>query len=91
MENMKPQGGYAPSEEDSAKINEFVTWIVGHGYNGIMLIHKQDVGVSWMNVKNAEEIRHMLINSLSHIADEDESAAVTFVQGMVMAVNQIMK
>ena len=46
MEEMKHLDGFAPSAEDTAKLNEFVTWLVEHGFQGIVMIHKGDIGVS---------------------------------------------
>lgn len=86
---MKHQEGIAPSAEETAKLNEIVTWLVGHGYGGMMLIHKGDVGVSWVSVKDAEDVRHTIINSLGHIIDESEEAAASVVQGMALALNQL--
>ena len=41
MEEMKHLDGFAPSAEDTAKLNEFVTWLVEHGFQGIVMIHKR--------------------------------------------------
>lgn len=89
MEQIKHQDGYAPSAEDTEKLNELVTWLVDHGFSGIMLIHKGDIGVSWVSEKDADSIRHTLINSLGHILEENEKVATDFVQGMALAVDQI--
>ena len=86
---MKNQGGVAPSEDDAKKLEEFVTWLEENGYNGILLIHKADVGVSWVSEDNAEEFRHTLINSLGHIFDENESVAVEFAKGIGLAAGQL--
>lgn len=86
---MKHQDGYAPSAEDTAKLNEIMTWLDDNGYKGIVLIHKGDIGVSWMNETDAESIRHDFINALGHIADDSEDLAVALVRGMSMAVGQI--
>lgn len=86
---MKHQDGYAPSAEDTAKLNEIMTWLDDNGYKGIVLIHKGDIGVSWMNETDAEAIRHDFINALGHIADDSEDLAVALVHGMSMAVGQI--
>lgn len=37
---MKHQDGYAPSAEDTEKLNEIMTWLDNNGYKGIVLIHK---------------------------------------------------
>jgi len=87
---MKSQDGYAPSAEDTTKLNEIVTWLVDNGFHGMMLIHKGDVGTSWVRVKDADEVRVVLINSLGHIMAESEDAAIALVQGMAMAVEEIM-
>lgn len=87
---MKHQDGYAPSAEETAKLNEIMTWLVDNGYHGIVIINKGDVGVSWVNETNAEAIRHDFINSIGHIAAEDEDTAVALVHGMSMAVGQII-
>ena len=89
MEEMKHQDGFAPYAEETAKLNEMVTWLVDHGYNGIVLIHKGEVGVSWMHVKDAEEVRHTFINSLGHIMEESVEAATDLARGMALAVKQI--
>lgn len=89
METMKHQDGFAPSAEDTKKLNEIVTWLTEHGFRGIMLIHKDDIGVSWVHENSADNIRHTFINSLGHIVQESEGAAVNLMQGMAMALNQI--
>lgn len=90
MEEMKHLDGFAPSAEDTAKLNEFVTWLVEHGFKGIVMIHKGDIGVSWLHhEKGADEIRHTLINSLGHIYDADEKAGIDLAKGIVLAANQI--
>ena len=86
---MKNQGGVAPSEDEAKKLEEFVTWLEENGYNGILLVHKGDVGVSWVNEGDAEEIRHTLLNSLGHIFDENESVAVEFAKGIGLAAGQL--
>lgn len=83
MEKMKHQDGYAPSAEDTAKLNEIVTWLVDHGYGGIVLVHKGDVGVSWMSEPDEEAARHLLMNSISHIAKESKEAARILLRGMM--------
>lgn len=90
METMKHQDGFAPSAEDTAKINEFVTWLTDHGYQGIMLLHKGGIGVSWLHDDaGADSIRHTLICSLGHIAKESVEAARDLMNGMILAVEQI--
>ena len=91
MTKMKHQDGFAPSAEDTAKLNEIVGWLEDHGFHGIVLIHKDDIGVSWVNEEGADEIRHNLINSLGHICNENVEVAMEFLKGMVLAVNQIKK
>ena len=86
---MKHQDGFSPSAEDTSKLNEFVTWLSDHGFHGIMIIHKENVGVSWINEKDADPIRHDFINALGHIAEESPDSAVALVRGMAMALNQI--
>lgn len=66
---MKHMDGYAPSAEDTKKLNEIVTWLVDNGYSGIMLVHKGDIGVSWVSEPDADSVRHTLINSIGHILD----------------------
>ena len=89
MEEMKHMDGYAPSAEDTKKLNEIVTWLVDNGYSGIMLVHKGDIGVSWVSEPDADSVRHTLINSIGHILDESTDAAVNLMGGMSMAVDQI--
>ena len=89
MAKMKNQGGVAPPEDEAKKLEEFVTWLEENGYNGILLVHKGDVGVSWVNEGDAEEIRHTLLNSLGHIFDENESVAVEFAKGIGLAAGQL--
>ena len=90
MEQMKHQNGFAPSAEDTAKLNEIVTWLTDHGYRGIMLVHKGDIGVSWVKEKKGPDaIRHDLINSLGHILDEDEAVATDFARGIILAAEQL--
>ncbi len=91
MEKMKHQDGVTPSAEDTAKLNEIVTWLVDHGFKGVLLVHKEDVGVSWVHEKDADAFRHLLINSLGHILEESEEAATAFLKGMVLAVKQIQE
>lgn len=89
MEKMKHQDGFAPSAEDTAKLNEIVGWLEDHGFHGIMLIHKDDIGVSWVSEEGADKIRHDFINALGHIAKESPDSAVALMRGMAMALNQI--
>lgn len=90
MEKMKHLGGFAPSAEDTAKLNEMITWLTEHGYKGLVLVHKDDIGVSWINEDKGEDaIRHDLINSLGHIMEEDESAAMDFARGIILAAKQL--
>lgn len=89
MEKMKHLDGYAPSEEDTKKLNEMVTWLVEHGYQGIMLVHKGDIGVSWVNEKSGDSMRHTFVNSLGHIVDESAKAARILMDGMVATIKQI--
>ena len=89
MEKMKHQDGYAPSEEDTKKLNEMATWLVEHGYQGIMLVHKGDIGVSWVNEKSGDSMRHTFVNSLSHIVEESSKAAKILINGMLGAIKQI--
>ena len=89
MEKMKHMDGYAPSAEDTKKLNEIVTWLVDNGYNGIMLVHKGDIGVSWVSEPDADSVRHTLINSIGHILDESTEAAANLIGGMSMVVDQI--
>lgn len=89
MEKMKHQDGYAPSAEDTAKLNEIVTWLVDHGYNGIMLVHKGDVGVSWVSEPDAEAVRHTLIKSIGHILEESRDVATGLAKGVLLAAQQM--
>lgn len=89
MGKMKHQDGYAPSAEDTAKLNEIITWLVDHGYGGIMLVHKGAVGVSWVSEPDAEAVRHLLSNSVGHIAEESEGVAVDLVKGIIAFADQI--
>ena len=89
MEEMKHQDGYAPSENDTKKLNEFASWLVENGYKGIVLIHKDDVGVSWVSEKSIDDVRHNIINSVGHIMQESEDAAIMLIRGMDAAIEQI--
>lgn len=89
MAEMTVQDGYQPSEEEKNKINEFVTYLEEHGYEGIMMISKEEVGVSWAKIKNDESVRHLLINSISHIASDDEDAAVELARGIILAAKRL--
>lgn len=91
MEQMKHQDGFAPSAEDTAKLNEIVTWLTEHGYKGMMLIHNKDgVGISWvMEDSGAEAIRHDLINALGHICEEDVDTAKDLANGIILAATQL--
>ena len=89
MAKMKHQDGYAPSAEETKKLNEIVSWLEDNGYRGIMMIHKGEIAVAWANVEDAEEVRHSIINSLGHIVEESEEAAVAIAHGMMKAVKQI--
>lgn len=86
---MKHQDGFSPSAEEVAKLEEFITWLVDNGFHGIMLINKGDIGVSWVNENDANQIRHDFINAIGHIYNESSDAAVALVNGMAMALNQI--
>lgn len=81
--------GYAPSAEDTAKLNEYVTWLSEHGYKGLILIHKDDIGVSWCCELSADDIRHDLINAIGHIADEPVEMAAGLAKGVLLAAQQI--
>lgn len=83
MEKMKRQDGHALSAEDTAQINGMMTWLADHGYNGIMLVHKGDAGVFWMSEPDAEAVRHLLMNSVGHIAKESKEAARILLRGMM--------
>lgn len=91
MEQMKHQDGFAPSAEDTAKLNEIVTWLTEHGYKGMMLIHNKDgVGISWVREDSgADAIRNDLINALGHIYDEDANAATDLAKGIILAAAQL--
>ena len=89
MEEMKHNDGVAPSSEDTTKLNEIVTWLTDHEFRGMMLVHKDGVGVSWCNERSADDIRHTFINSLGHIVSEKPEIAADMVQGMDMALQQI--
>lgn len=91
MAKMKHQDGYAPSAEDTKKLNEIVSWLEANGYHGMMMIHKGEIAVSWANVKDAEEVRHSIVNSLGHIVEESEKAAVAIAHGMMKALKQIQQ
>ena len=86
---MKHQDGYAPSAEETKKLNEIVSWLEDNGYHGIMMIHKGEIAVSWANAEDAEEVRHSIINSINHIAEESEDTAVAIALGMIEVVKQI--
>lgn len=88
MEKMKHLNGYAPSAEDTAKLNEIVTWLVDHGYEGLVLIHKGDVGVSWVSEPDAEAVRHTLINSIGHILEESRDVATDLVSGILLVAEE---
>lgn len=88
MEKMKHQDGYAPSAEDTAKLNEIVTWLVDHGYGGIMLVHKGAVGVSWVSEPDAEAVRHTLINSIGHILEESRDVAADLASGILLVAEE---
>ena len=89
MAEMKAQDGYQPSEEEKKKINEFATYLQEQGYDGFLMVKKGDVGVSWANIKDADEARHIIINSLCHIMKESEDAATEIAGGIILASNQI--
>lgn len=89
MAKMKHQDGYAPSAEETKKLNEIVSWLEDNGYHGMMMIHKGEIAVSWANVKDAEEVRHSIVNSISHIVEESKDTAVAIAHGMIMALNSI--
>ena len=89
MAKMKHQDGYAPSAEETKKLNEIVSWLEDNGYRGIMTIHKGGIAVSWTNVEDAEEVRHSIINFLGLVVAESEEAAVAIVHGMMKALKQI--
>lgn len=89
MAKMKHQDGYAPSAEETKKLNEIVSWLEDNGYHGMMMIHKGEIAVSWANVEDAEEVRHSIVNSISHIVEESEDTAVSIAHGMMKALEQI--
>jgi len=86
---MKHQDGHKPSAEETAKLNEFVSWLVDNGYHGIVIIHKGDAAISWLCAENADEIRHALLNSVSHNYQESEKAALDFAGGICMAAKRL--
>ena len=45
--------------------------------------------MSWANVEDAEEVRHSIVNTLGHIVEESEEAAVAIAHGMMKALKQI--
>lgn len=87
---MKHQDGYKPSAEETAKLNEFMSWLVDNGYGGIVIIRKGDVAVSWLHAENAEEIKHALLNSASHIFKESAEAGMDFAKGICLAAKELM-
>ena len=89
MEKMKHIDGYGPSTEDTEKLNEIVTWLTDHGYRGMMLVHKDSIGVSWCNEQSADDVRHTFINSLGYIMNEKPNIATNMALGMQMALRQI--
>lgn len=91
MDQIKHQDGKRLSAEDTAKLNEISTWLSDHGYHGFMFINNGDVGVTWLDEKSSDAIRHDIISAVSHLALESEEAAVMFVLGMVMAIKQLKK
>lgn len=91
MAKMKHQDGYGPSAEETKKLNEIVSWIEDNGFHGMMMIHKGEIAVSWANVEGAEEVRHSIVNSISHIVEESEDTAVAIALGMMEAVKQIQQ
>ena len=80
---MKHQDGYKPSAEETAKLNEFMSWLVDNGYDGIVIIRKGDA-------ENAEEIKHALLNSASHIFQESAEAGMDFAKGICLAAKELM-
>ena len=86
---MKHQDGYKPSEEETKKIAELVTYLEERGYKGIVMVNKGDVGVSWVNIEDANNVRHIIMNSLAHIAQESEDTAAEIAGGIILAANQI--
>lgn len=91
MTKMKHLDGYAPSAEETKKLNEIVSWLEDNGYHGMMMIHKGEIAVSWAKVEDAEEVRHSIVNSLGHIVVESEDTAVVIAHGMMKAVKQIQE
>lgn len=89
MAKMKHMDGYGPSAEDTKKLNEIVTWLTDHGYHGMMLVHKDGIGVSFCNEQSAADVRHTIINSLGHIVDDKPDIATNMMLGMRMALKQI--
>jgi hypothetical protein len=89
MAKMKHQDGYAPSAEETKKLNEIISWLEDNGYHGMMMIHKGEIAVSWAYVASAEEVRHSIVNFLGHIVEESEDTAVAIAHGMMKAVKQI--
>ena len=53
---MKVQDGYQPSEEEKNKINEFVTYLEEHGYEGIMMISKEAENVTDTSTENSSQL-----------------------------------
>jgi len=86
---MKHLGGFAPSEDETGMIEEFVTWMEEHGYHGFLLINKCGVGVSWANEPSAEDFRNTIINSIAHIFDDNEIVATEFARGVVLAAKKL--
>lgn len=87
---MKHQDGVAPSAEDTAKLNEMATWLDEHGYHGVVLLRKGDIGVSWVNEdQGADGIRKTIVNSIAHLFDESEEAAKELIKGMIMVIGLI--
>lgn len=91
MAKMEHQDGYAPSTEDTEKLNEITTWLEDHGFRGIMLLHKDDIGVSWVKEKGGPEtFCHDFINALGHISQDSPELAAALVNGMAMALHKIV-
>ena len=87
---MKHQDGFAPSAEETAKLNEMATWLEDNGYQGIILIHKGDIGVTWVqDEEGAAGLRKTIVNAIAHIFDESKEAAMDLFKGMIMAVGYI--
>ncbi len=91
METMKHLDGHAPSAGDTVKLNEIVTWLVDHGYSGMMLVHKGDVGVSWLSEPDPAAVRHLLINSVGHILNESRDAATDLIQGILLVADEVKR